>query len=614
MLLFLYSCSRQKEPNHYSVEQFYKNINITIGTFSSDESKILASSNESGIYNLYEISLSDGSKRQVTNSTVESLNAVGYVPGTSQICYSADKGGNEISHLYLLNEDGTTFDLTPGEKEKAVFAGWSRDKKSGYFASNKRDPRFFDFYKTNTGEWIPEMIYQNNEGIDLSELSADENYVALVKEITTSENLLYLNDRTKRQTIEISDPENPGRYSTTGFSNDNRYLYYITNVGKEFSYLVKYEIKTGKKETLFETNWDVSGSSLSYNEKYRVIIINEDGKNTVIVRDNNSGENIDLPPFPDGDITNIRISDSENKMLLMVGTSRAPGNTYLYNLETKEMKKLTETLNPEIDPEDLVQAEVIRYKSFDDTEIPAIFYKPLNASKKNQVPAIVYVHGGPGGQTRMGYNATVQCLVHNGYAVLGVNNRGSTGYGKTFFKLDDRNHGDKDLKDCIWGKIWLQSQEYIDPERIGIMGGSYGGYMTMAAMAFTPDEFKAGVNLFGVTNWIRTLKSIPPDWEAGRKALYAELGDPYSEDSVRLYKISPLFHAGQVKNPVLVLQGANDVRVLQVESDEIVAAVKKNNVPVEYIIFPDEGHGFRKKENEIKSTEQVLDFLNKYLK
>ncbi|MTI30366.1 alpha/beta hydrolase family protein, partial [Xanthovirga aplysinae] len=277
-------------------------------------------------------------------------------------------------------------------------------------------------------------------------------------------------------------------------------------------------------------------------------------------------------------------------------------------------KKLTETLNSEIDPENLVAAEVVRYPSFDGLEIPAIYYKPINASKEDPVPALVWVHGGPGGQSRTGYFSLIQYLVNHGYAILAVNNRGSSGYGKTFYKMDDRNHGDKDLKDCVWGKKWLQEQGYIDPERIGIIGGSYGGYMTMAAMAFEPEEFKVGVNIFGVTNWLRTLKSIPPYWESFREALYEELGDPFTEDSVRLYNISPLFHADQIKNPVMVLQGANDPRVLQVESDEIVEAIKKNNVPVDYVVFPDEGHGFIKKENEIKGYGGILTFLDKYLK
>ncbi|HAA15934.1 MAG TPA: S9 family peptidase, partial [Cytophagales bacterium] len=256
----------------------------------------------------------------------------------------------------------------------------------------------------------------------------------------------------------------------------------------------------------------------------------------------------------------------------------------------------------------------VRYPSFDGLDIPAIYYKPQQATADNKVPALVWVHGGPGGQSRVGFNQLIQYLVNHGYAVLAVNNRGSSGYGKTFFAGDDRNHGDKDLQDCIYGKKYLQSLDYIDADKIGIIGGSYGGYMTMAAMTFTPDEFKVGVNLFGVTNWIRTLRSIPPYWEAARQALYREMGDPNTEDSTRLYGNSPLFHAHQVKNPVMVLQGANDPRVLQIESDEIVQAVEANGVPVKYIVFPDEGHGFVKKENQITGYKGILEFLNQHLK
>jgi dipeptidyl aminopeptidase/acylaminoacyl peptidase len=385
-------------------------------------------------------------------------------------------------------------------------------------------------------------------------------------------------------------------------------------VDKEFSYLVRYDIETGERETIFEADWDVMYSYLSETEKYRVFGINEDGKNTLIIKDNATGETVDFPVIPDGDIVAVSISESEKNMRLTVGTSKAPSNIYVYNFESGDLKKLTEVLNAEINPDDLVSAEVVRYQSFDGLEIPAIYYKPLEASKRNKVPALVWVHGGPGGQSRVGYSSLIQYLVNHGYAVLAVNNRGSSGYGKTFYKMDDRNHGDGDLKDCIWGKKWLQEQDYIDPDKIGIIGGSYGGYMTMAAMTFHPDEFQVGVNIFGVTNWLRTLKSIPPWWEANRKALYEEMGDPFTQDSIRLYEISPLFHAHNVKNPIMVLQGANDPRVLQVESDEIVEAVREGGVHVEYVLFPDEGHGFRKKENEINGYGQILAFLDKFLK
>lgn len=610
----LISCNRKPEIKQYSIEQFYKNLQIGGGNFNSDESKLLVSSNKTGIWNVYEINLADTSLKQVTISTNESFFAIDYVKGTGKILYSADKGGNEIDHIYLLNEDGTTKDLTPGENEKASFGGWSEDKKVMYYISNKRNPQFFDLYKMPVDTWKPEMIYEYKDGLDIAGLSDDENILALQRNVTTSENQLYLLNRKTKKLTEISDPSQPGQYNASGFSDDGKYFYYITDAGKEFAYLVEYNMESGERKTLFETNWDVMYSYLSENEKYRVIAINEDGKNTLIIKNNQTGETVDFPQIPDGNVLGVNISDSEDLMRLTVGTSVSPANLYLYSFENRELKKLTETLNPEIDKDDLVPAEVIRFKSFDGLEIPAIYYKPLTASAKNKVPALVWVHGGPGDQSRIGYFALIQCLVNHGYAILAVNNRGSSGYGKTFFKMDDRNHGDKDLRDCIMGKEWLQSQEYIDSNKIGIIGGSYGGFMTMAAMTSAPDEFRVGVNLFGVTNWIRTLKSIPAWWASFRNALYQELGDPFSADSVRLYNISPVFHGDKVKNPVMVLQGANDPRVLKVESDEMVEAIKKNNVPVEYVVFPDEGHGFVKKENEIKGYGQILTFLDKYLK
>jgi dipeptidyl aminopeptidase/acylaminoacyl peptidase len=270
-------------------------------------------------------------------------------------------------------------------------------------------------------------------------------------------------------------------------------------------------------------------------------------------------------------------------------------------------------MNPNVDPAYLADAKVIRFKSFDGLEIPAVYYKPPHASSKNRVPALVRVHGGPGGQARVGYRASNQYLLNHGCAILDINNRGSSGYGKTFQTLDDQAHGEGDLDDCVWAINWLQKQNHVDGEKIGIVGASYGGYMVMAALAFRPDAFDVGVNIFGVTNWLRTLKSIPPWWESAKESLYKEMGNPNTQEDY-LYSISPLFHAKNIKKPVLVLQGANDPRVLQVESDEMVEAVRKQGVPVEYIVFPDEGHGFAKKKNQITSNEAILKFLDQYLK
>jgi dipeptidyl aminopeptidase/acylaminoacyl peptidase len=270
-------------------------------------------------------------------------------------------------------------------------------------------------------------------------------------------------------------------------------------------------------------------------------------------------------------------------------------------------------LNPEINPKDLVDGRVVRYKSFDGLEIPAILYQPHGASGQSKVPAIVKVHGGPGGQARMPYNASTQYLVNHGYCVLDVNNRGSSGYGKTFFLADDQKHGREPLWDCVEAKKYLATLGYVDDKKIGIMGGSYGGYMVLAALTFKPEEFNAGVDIFGVSNWVRTLQSIPPYWESERISLYSEIGDPTKQEKM-LREISPLFHADKITKPLIVLQGANDPRVIKPESDEIVDAIKKKNGTVEYVVFDNEGHGFTKKANEIRAYKAILDFLDKYLK
>ncbi|HET9450052.1 MAG TPA: alpha/beta fold hydrolase, partial [Aggregicoccus sp.] len=315
----------------------------------------------------------------------------------------------------------------------------------------------------------------------------------------------------------------------------------------------------------------------------------------------------------EGDITSVSISKSDARMSFYLSGDRSPANLYVYDFGAKEPRRLTDTLSKQIDPDDLVDAEVVRFKSFDGMQIPNILYKPHQASAQAKAPALVWVHGGPGGQTRKGYNAFMQYLVNHGYVVLGINNRGSSGYGKTFHTADDGKHGREPLWDCVSAKAYLQSLPYVDGQRIGIIGGSYGGYMTLAALAFKPEEFQAGVDIFGVSNWLRTLESIPPYWESFRQALYQEVGDPAKQADF-LRETSPLFHADKIQKPLLVLQGANDPRVIKPESDEIVQAVKKNGVPVEYIVFPDEGHGFSKKKNELRAYSATRAFLDVHLK
>jgi dipeptidyl aminopeptidase/acylaminoacyl peptidase len=581
----------------------------------------MINSKATGIFNAYEIDLKSGEQKQLTSSTDNAIFGQSYFPGDDRVIYTSDKGGNEITHIFVRSNNGSAVDLIQDSTAKASFDGWSYDKKNLYYTSNSRDKRFFDLFKvqiegsSKEGNVYPStQIYQNTQGLDPTAISRDGRYVALSKSITTNNSDMYLLDTQSKKEKHLSAHEGNVQFTPLYFSGDGKKLFFLTDDGSEFTYLASYDIATGAKEKVEEAKWDIMYAYMSRNEKYRVVAINNDARTEIKIYDQSDGNKLlKIDGLPDGDITGVNISDSEKLMTFYVTSSKSPANLFLYNFETKEVKQLTNTMSKGIDPEDLVAGEVIRYKSFDGMEIPALLYSPKGLKAGEKVPAMLYIHGGPGGQTRLNYSPTIQHLVNHGYVILAVNNRGSSGYGKTFFAADDRKHGNEDLKDCVESKKFLATLPYVDADKIGIMGGSYGGYMVMAALAFTPEEFDVGVNIFGVTNWLRTLKSIPPWWASFREALYVELGDPV-KDSVALYNKSPLFHAKNITKPFIVLQGSNDPRVLQVESDEIVAAAKGNGVPVEYVIFPDEGHGFQKKENNIKSSEAILKFLDIHLK
>jgi len=620
-VLLLIACTDQQDPAHkqYSIEEFYDNISISGGAFSADESKLLISSNESGIYNVYSLDIASTERTMLTSSTQESYHGESYFPNDDRFIYTFDAGGNENYQIYLMNTDGTSKNITQSDNARNIFWGWSQDEKSLFFSANARNPRFMDIYEIELTFFFfyftyKKLIYTNNDGLNVVAISPDKRYFALTETISNANGKMYLFDRETGDKKDISVHEGDAQYSPQFFSLDNKNLYYTTDENSDFVYLAKVDLSTGDVEKVYAYDWDILYAYNSKNEKYRIVGINEDAKTRMRIFDLENDTEVELPNIENGSISSVSISNSETLARLTVSTSASPNNIYVFNFETKELRKITNTLNPQIDPDDLVNGKVVRYKSFDGLEIPAIYYQPKIATPSDQVPGLVFVHGGPGGQSRLSYFPLIQFLANNGYAILAVNNRGSGGYGKIFNHLDDRNHGDKDLKDCIAGKDFLKSTGVIDMERVGIIGGSYGGFMTMAALTTAPEEFAVGVNIFGVTNWLRTLKSMPPHWESFKKALYDEMGDPYSADSVRLYNISPVFHAQNITKPLMVLQGANDIRVLQVESDEIVAGARANQVPVEYLVFDDEGHGFRKKENEIKGYGSVKTFLDQYLK
>ena len=606
------SVDRVFTPAQYTVEDFYKNTRFSGASWAPDGQKVLVSSNLSGIWNVYAVPVAGGDPQPLTQSTTNSIFARSYFPDDERVIYSSDEGGNELTHIYVRNPDGTTKDLTPGTKLKASFYGWSGDDKSFFVTTNERDPQFFDLYEIAADGYARTMIYRNTEGFEIGPVSRDKRYIALVRPRTTSDADIFLHDRTANTTKNITEHTGNVNNSPSDFSPDGTRLLFVSDSGREFAALRSYDIASGAKSTVFEQPWDVLGADYSKGGKYLTVYVNEDSRFQARVLDANTLAAVTLRDMPTGLVRGISISQDDAALAFYASDGSVPEELHVTSFDGTP-KRLTNALYTGIRREDLVVPTVVRFKSYDGVEVSGVLYRPHQASADAKAPAIVKVHGGPGGQAQVGYNALTQALVNRGYVVFDINNRGSSGYGKTFYAMDDRKHGEADLGDVVASKQMLAETGYVDSTKIGILGGSYGGYMVLAALTLQPDAFKVGVDLFGISNWMRTLKSIPPWWASFKEALYAEMGDPKA-DSARLHRISPLFSADKIKAPLMVLQGANDPRVLKVESDEIVAAARKNGVPVEYIVFEDEGHGFVKKENEIEGYTAVLTFLDKYLK
>ena len=602
-----------RDVTQYSIEDFLGTVNYSGASFSPDKSKILVSSDAGGVYNAYAIPATGGEPQPLTESTTNAIFAESYFPADERILYSSDQGGNERTHLYVREIDGSVRDLTPGDKLKATFQGWAADEQSFFVGTNERDERFFDIYEYAVDGYQRTLLFQDDVGYQLGAVSPDKRYLALQKARTTADSDVYVRDRQTGETMLLTEHDGDVSNAPQAFSRDSKGLYCTTDEGGEFAYLVRYDLENGGRETVLQPDWDVLYGYPTWNGRYLVVGINQDARTEIRLFDAASMKPVELTGLPREDIVSVTVSRDEKTMAFYVSGASHPRDLMVYDFGSSEPRQLTTSLSSAINEADLVEGKVVRFPSYDNVEVPGILYRPHQASSRNKVPALVWVHGGPGGQSRLNYSALLQYLVNHGYAVYAINNRGSSGYGKTFYKMDDRQHGEADLGDCVASKKMLRNTGYVDPERIGIIGGSYGGYMVLAALTLQPEEFRVGVDIFGISNWKRTLESIPAWWESFREALYKEMGDP-AEDQERLQRISPIFHADRIVRPLMVLQGANDPRVLKVESDDIVEAARANGVPVEYVVFDDEGHGFRRKENQLKGYSAILAFLDQHLK
>lgn len=602
----------------YSAAQFFETTDYRLASgfglvFSPDGRFVLISSDQSGVFNAYAVPVAGGEPIPLTTSTTNATYALSWFPEDERILVAADNGGDERTHVYVRETDGSLRDLTPGDGVTGDLIGWSADRSAIWILSNARERGVLDILAVDPTTYESRLLFRN-PGMLIEAISPDGRWVALRTQTGAADSDLHL--------VDLAHPGEPRlitphvgtiRHRVFDFASDSSALIFGSDGEGEFGRAYRYDLASGETAEELKGDWDVTAVNVSPSGRYRVSAFNADAKTEMTVTDMTTRAPVALVGVPVGDIGAVRFTDDERRIAFTVSSSTSPTDVFVADLASGRTRRLTHALNPAIREDNLVEPVVVRYEGEGGVMIPANLYRPNGASAAAPAPAVVLVHGGPGGQARRTYSAMIQHLVSHGYAVLAVNNRGSSGYGKTFFRMDDRAHGEADLRDVVAGGQWLRGQDWIARDQVAVMGGSYGGYLAVAALAFHPQAFEAAIDIFGVTNWTRTLEEASRLSAPQRIALYDEMGDP-ATDAERHRRISPLFHAANIVKPLLVVQGANDPRVLQIESDELVAAVQANGTPVEYIVFPDEGHGFRRRDNRVRAQEAYLRFLDAHVR
>ncbi|HSR52081.1 MAG TPA: S9 family peptidase [Acidobacteriota bacterium] len=615
-VLWICGCDKGGEPTNlerYRAEQFVEAKEIRGGKFSPDARQVLfAAKNDKGVFNAYVADVDGGDPRALTDSLQEHF-PLAFFPRDRRLLLGRYAEEGRAWHLFLLTPEGDERDLTPDALTSVEFQGFSRDLKSLYYIANPRDDKKFDLYEMDVETLQCRLLFANDGGFVVGPVSDDRRYVAVHKLHTSYDSDFYVWDREQKVLKHLSAATGEVYFKPLTFGVGNHDLYYLSDEGSQFNYLMRLDLDSGRGGKVEEADWDILFAEFSRTGRYRMVGVNNPSGTELRVYATASGERLSLRGLPRGQVMHVDLSHDESRMALLVNEARSPANVWVYDFESGESRQLTRALPESIDSRQLVEPEVVYFPSYDGLEIPGLFYRPRGLEEGAKVPGLVFTHGGPGGQFRVRFWPLVQYLVNQGYAVLQVNNRGSHGYGKTFASLDDRRHGKEDLKDCLAGKRFLIESGLVEPDHIGIIGGSYGGFLVLSALAFHPGEFRVGVDLFGVVNWIGTLTSIPPWQESMRQAIYTEVGDP-EEDAEYLKSISPLYHADKIRSPLLVVQGGKDPRVSAEETEELVAAVKHGGTPVEYLLFPNEEHIVSRPENRIKLYKTVLKFLQVHLK
>jgi len=599
----------------------YSNIrSASNSSWHPDGSSILMGTRFATTRQLHIVSEPLGSRKQITFFD-EPVGSATFSPNSNQILYGRDTGGNENFQAFLLDmESGATRQLTTdGSRNSSLL--WSPDGKQFAYMSNREDATRFDIWTspidkpdqatklvTGTGfYWVP------------VDWSPDQSQLLVKQVVSAVDSRPFVVDIKTGAMQRIGHPDKTvsyGGFSDGFFAKDGKGVYLPSDEESEFTHLRYIDLASGEAQNLSENiPWNVSGLAISPDGKTVVFTANEDGISRVYLLNTRSKQYRALLDIPIGLVYNLEFSPDSRRLAYTLNSATSAADVYTMELRSRKITRWTESEIGGLNPDNFVSAELIHYPTFDNIadaprEIPAFVYRPKE--KREKYPVMISIHGGPEGQVRPYFSSTVQYLAGEaGAIVITPNVRGSSGYGKTYLGLDNGMKREDSVRDIGALLEWIKTQDDMDATRVGVIGGSYGGYMVLASMAHYNDQLALGVNSFGVSNFVTFLENTSDYRRDHRRQEYGDERIPEIRDY--LNTTAPMNNTDKIQKPLFVLQGANDPRVPASESEQIVSKVRSNGTDVWYVLFRDEGHGFRKKPNQDYRNAALGLFLEKHL-
>lgn len=582
-------------------------------SFSPDGKRVAFVSNLNGIPQVW-VMPGDGGFPTLVTAFDDPVGFVSWSPDGAWLAFNVAPGGGFNEQIYVVRPDGTGLRrVTEGGKENNFLGGWTHDGRFLTFASNRRQPASTDSYLLDVATGQMKMVAENRGTGGIGDVSRDGKYAVVSRLINRGDNDLFLVSVADGKEWKLTPHEGPGTFFGGTFSPDGKTIYFGSNKDRDLIVFARVKLNSNNEPGPLEilaARDDAELGNYDINEQgtTAALIWNVAGRSELAFVDLKTNKITRGPILPAEIVGGLDYSNDGQHLALVASGAASPPDLWVLDLKTNRFAKITDSPHAGVNLSELVRPELVRYPALDGLELSGWLYRPKGATTPG--PIVISFHGGPEGQERPGFNSTYQALLAQGIAVFAPNVRGSSGFGKKFVNLDNgalRENGVKDIKATI---DYVVKSRVADPKRIGIMGGSYGGYMVAAGLTEYPDLFAAGADLYGVVNFETFFKNTQP-WMAAISKI--EYGDPDTQAEM-LRRLSPIHRIDQIKAPTIVLHGANDTNVPVIEAEQVVENLKKRGVPVQYVLFPDEGHGWRKTPNRIRSTVEIVRWFDKYLK